>query len=159
MKAIYAGSFDPVTNGHIDIIRRARNIFGEVTVAVLNNVKKQGLFTVEERMELLEEVTKDLDGVTIDSFTGLLADYAKEKDCKVIIRGIRTASDYESEYILAMANMHYYEGLETVFLLSSNKNTFVSSTLAKEVAMFDGDLSLFVPDVVGDAMKEKLIGR
>ena len=151
MKAIYAGSFDPVTNGHIDIIKRARNIFGEVTVAVLNNVKKHGLFTVEERMELLEEVTKDLGGVTIDSFS--------ENNCKVIIRGIRTASDYESEYILAMANMHYYEGLETVFLLSSNKNTFVSSTLAKEVAMFDGDLSLFVPDIVGDAMKEKLIGR
>lgn len=100
MKAIYAGSFDPVTNGHIDIIKRATDIFGEVTVAVLNNVKKQGLFTVEERIELLEEVTKDIDGVTIDSFTGLLADYAKEKDCKVIVRGIRTASDYESEYIL-----------------------------------------------------------
>lgn len=159
MKAIYAGSFDPVTNGHLDIIKRARDIFGELIVAVLNNVNKVGLFTVEERIELLREVTKDFDGVEIDSFTGLLVDYAKKKDCKVVVRGLRTASDYESEYILAMANMHYTDGVETVFLLSSNMNSFVSSTLAKEVAMFDGDLSLFVPDCVATAMKKKLIRR
>ncbi|WP_138158807.1 pantetheine-phosphate adenylyltransferase [Peptoniphilus catoniae] len=159
MKAIYAGSFDPVTNGHLDIIMRAKNIFGELIVSVLNNTNKKSLFTVEERMRLLNEVLKDVDGVYVDSFEGLLVDYAKKKNCRTIVRGLRSASDYINEYTLAMANMHYKDGVETVFLLSSNNNLFVSSTLAKEVAQFGGDLSLFVPDVVGKAMKEKLIRR
>ncbi|CDZ74821.1 pantetheine-phosphate adenylyltransferase [Peptoniphilus sp. ING2-D1G] len=159
MKVIYAGSFDPVTNGHLDIIIRARDIFGEVIVSVLNNTNKKGLFTIEERIDLLEKVLEDVKGVEIDSFEGLLVDYAKKKKCNTIVRGLRSASDYINEYTLAMANMHYKDGVETVFLLSSYKNLFISSTLAKEVAQFDGDLSLFVPDVVGKAMKEKLIGR
>ncbi|MDO5715113.1 MAG: pantetheine-phosphate adenylyltransferase [Tissierellia bacterium] len=158
MKVIYAGSFDPVTKGHLDIIHRAKDIFGEVIVAVLNNVSKKGLFTVEERMALLEEVLESQEGIEIDSFQGLLVDYAKQKNCKVIVRGLRSASDYVNEYTLAMANMHYKDGVETVFLLASNENLFVSSTLAKEVATFDGDLSLFVPEVVAEAMKKKLGG-
>lgn len=158
MKVIYAGSFDPVTNGHLDIINRARDIFGEVIVAVLNNTSKKGLFTVEERMDLLHKVLDGKDGIEIDSFHGLLVDYAKKKNSNVIVRGLRSASDYFNEYTLAMGNMHYKDGVETVFLLASNENLFVSSTLAKEVATFDGDTDLFVPPVVGEAMKKKLLG-
>ncbi|MDO5037007.1 MAG: pantetheine-phosphate adenylyltransferase [Tissierellia bacterium] len=157
MKVIYAGSFDPVTKGHFDIIMRARDIFGQVIVAVLNNKNKKGLFSVDERIHLLEEVLEGYDNIEIDAFEGLLVDYAKNKGCKVIVRGLRSATDYESEYMLAMANKNYKEGIETVFLLSSNDNLFVSSSLAKEVAMFDGDVSMFVPDVVGKALKEKLM--
>lgn len=159
MKVIYAGSFDPVTNGHLDIIERAKSIFGHVIVAVLDNVSKKSLFTTEERLFLLKEVLKDDENIEIDSFSGLLVDYAKKKNCKVIVRGLRSASDYLSEYTLAMANMHYKDGVETVFLLGSNEKLFVSSSLAKEVATFDGDLTLFVPDIVGKAMKDKLFRR
>ena len=159
MKVIYAGSFDPVTNGHLDIIERAKSIFGHVIVAVLDNVSKKSLFTTEERLFLLKEVLKDDENIEIDSFSGLLVDYAKKKNCKVIVRGLRSASDYLSEYTLAMANMHYKDGVETVFLLGSNEKLFVSSSLAKEVATFDGDLTLFVPDSVGKAMKDKLLRR
>ncbi|MGO3751144.1 MAG: pantetheine-phosphate adenylyltransferase [Peptoniphilaceae bacterium] len=159
MKVIYAGSFDPVTKGHIDIIMRARDVFGEVIVSILNNTSKKGLFTIEERKDLLKKVFHGIEGIEIDSFEGLLVDYAKKKNCRTIVRGLRSASDYINEYTLALANMHYKDGVETVFLLASKENLFVSSTLAKEVAQFDGDLSLFVPEVVGQAMKEKLIGR
>ena len=159
MKVIYAGSFDPVTNGHLDIIERAKSIFGHVIVAVLDNVSKKSLFTTEERLYLLKEVLKDDENIEIDSFSGLLVDYAKKKNCKVIVRGLRSASDYLSEYTLAMANMHDKDGVETVFLLGSNEKLFVSSSLAKEVATFDGDLTLFVPDIVGKAMKDKLLRR
>lgn len=159
MKVIYAGSFDPVTNGHLDIIERAKSIFGHVIVAVLDNVSKKSLFTTEERLYLLKEVLKDDENIEIDSFSGHLVDYAKKKNCKVIVRGLRSASDYLSEYTLAMANMHYKDGVETVFLLGSNEKLFVSSSLAKEVATFDGDLTLFVPDIVGKAMKDKLLRR
>lgn len=159
MKAIYAGSFDPVTRGHFDIIMRSREIFGQVIVAVLDNKNKKGLFTVEERIDLLHQVLGQYDNIEIDAFEGLLVDYAKRRDCRVIVRGLRSASDYEAEYMLAMANKNYKEGVETVFLLSSNENLFVSSSLAKEVAMFDGDVSMFVHDVVGQALKEKLKGE
>ncbi|WP_455257135.1 pantetheine-phosphate adenylyltransferase [Peptoniphilus asaccharolyticus] len=159
MKVIYAGSFDPVTNGHLDIIKRAKEIFGEVIVAVLKNTAKNSLFTVEERLDLLREVLKDEDNIEIDFFEGLLVDYARSKNCTTIVRGLRSTGDYLSEYNLAMANMHYKDGVETVFLLGSSNHLFVSSTLAKEVAIFDGDLSLFVPEIVGKAMKEKLGGK
>ncbi|WBW49578.1 pantetheine-phosphate adenylyltransferase [Peptoniphilus equinus] len=159
MKVIYAGSFDPVTNGHLDIIHRARNIFGEVIVAVLKNTRKTSLFSVEERLEFLKTLLGEEEGIEVDAFEGLLVDYAREKDCSTIVRGLRSADDYLSEYSLAMANMHYKDGVETVFLLASNEHLFVSSTLAKEVATFDGDLSLFVPDIVGQAMKKKLGGK
>lgn len=155
MKVIYTGSFDPVTYGHIDIIKRARDLFGEVIVTILHNPAKQGLFTVEERIELLEEVFKDEENIYFDSYTGLGVDYAKEKNCKVFVRGIRSVSDYEMENPLATANKEYKYSVETVFLLSSKEYLFVSSSLAKEVAKYGGDLSLFVPDVVGIAMKEK----
>ena len=159
MKVIYAGSFDPVTHGHLDIIFRARKIFGEVIVAVLNNKNKAGLFSTEERLHLLREVLKDEKGIEVDSFEGLLVDYAQEKGISTVVRGLRSNTDYESEYMLAMAKKNYGTGLETVFLLSDQNQLFVSSSLAKEVAMFDGDTSLLVPAVVGEAMKKKMRGR
>lgn len=158
MKVIYAGSFDPVTNGHLDIIMRAKAVFGEVIVSVLNNNSKKGLFTIEERLELLKELLGDEENIEIDSFSGLLVDYAKEKNCTTIVRGLRSATDYEAEYVLAMANKNYKEGVETVFLLSSNNNLFVSSSLAKEIAQFHGDTSLFVPEIVGKALIKKIHG-
>lgn len=159
MKVIYTGSFDPVTYGHLDIIKRARDTFGEVIVSVLNNPSKKGLFTIEERIHLLEEVLKDENNIEIDSFTGLGVDYARNKGCNVFVRGIRTVSDYEMENPLAMANKEYKYSVETVFLLSSKEYLFVSSSLAKEVAKYGGDLSLFVPKLVEDAMNEKYNNR
>lgn len=153
MKVIYPGSFDPITYGHIDIINRSKEIFGEVVVAVLVNKSKTGLFTIEERIELIREVLdKDIE---VDYFEGLLVDYAKTKGCRTIVRGLRSSSDYASEANLAMANKNYKDGIETLFLQSSNKYNFISSTLAKEVAVFNGDLTLFVPKVVENAMKDK----
>ncbi|MDO5300967.1 MAG: pantetheine-phosphate adenylyltransferase [Tissierellia bacterium] len=159
MKVIYAGSFDPITNGHLDIIYRAREIFGEVVVAVLNNRNKKGLFTVAERMELIEKVLEDQNHIEVDSFEGLLVDYARERKIGTIVRGLRSASDYENEYMLAMANKNYRDGVETVFLLSAHDQLFVSSSLAKEVATFGGETDMFVPELVGQALKEKMEGK
>ena len=159
MKVIYAGSFDPVTYGHLDIIHRAKAIFGEVIVAVLNNKDKSGFFTVEERLRLLRETLQDEEGIEVDHFEGLLVDYAKKKNVDVVVRGLRSNSDFENEYTVAMANKNYGTNLETVFLLTTQEHLFISSSLAREVALFNGDTSLFVPDVVGDAMKEKMRGR
>lgn len=158
MKVIYAGSFDPVTNGHLDIILRARDIFGEVIVAILNNKNKKAMFSIEERISLLKEVLKDEKNIEIDFFEGLLVDYAKEKKCRTVVRGIRNSLDYENEQTLARANMYYTNGIETIFLLASNENLYVSSSLAKEVAYFNGDLSNFVPKIVSDAINDKILG-
>lgn len=155
MKVIYTGSFDPITYGHLDIIRRARDIFGEVVVLILHNPSKKGLFSVKERIELLEEVLKDEDNIEIDSYEGLGVDYAESKNLNVFVRGIRCVSDYEMESPLALANKEYKYSVETVFLLTSKEYLFVSSSLAKEVAKHQGDLSLFVPEAVANAMKEK----
>ncbi|KXO17058.1 pantetheine-phosphate adenylyltransferase [Peptoniphilus sp. GNH] len=155
MKVIYAGSFDPITNGHLDIILRARDVFGEVIVAVLNNVNKKSLFTAEQRVDMIKEVLKDQKNIEVDSFTGLLVDYAKKRNIKVVVRGLRTASDFFSEYNTAIANMHLEKGIETVFLPASEMHLFISSSLAKEVAAFNGDLEPFVPKIVRDAMKDK----
>ena len=159
MRVIYAGSFDPITNGHLDIILRARDIFGELIVAVLNNVNKHSLFTTEERVNLIKEVLKDEENIEVDSFTGLLVDFAKEKDVQVVVRGLRTAPDFFSEYNIAMANMHLEKGVETVFLPASERHLFISSSLAREVAAFNGDLSPFVPKPVREAMIKKYNGR
>lgn len=159
MKVIYAGSFDPVTYGHLDIILRAREIFGEVIVAVLNNKKKSGFFTVSERIALLEDVLRGEEGIEIESFEGLLVDYAKQKNVSTVVRGLRSNADFENEYMVAMANKNYGTNLETVFLLTTQEHLFISSSLAREVALFEGDTSLFVPKIVGDAMKKKVRGR
>lgn len=154
--AIYPGSFDPVTYGHLDIIRRASDIFDELTVSVLNNKTKTPLFSVEERVKMLEEATKDLPNVTIDSFSGLLIDYAARKDIHVAIRGLRAITDFEYELQIAQTNRKFSSGkLDTVFLTTSLEYAYLSSSTVKEIASFNGDISECVPDFVARKIYEK----
>ena len=154
--AIYPGSFDPVTYGHLDIIRRAAEIFDELTVSVLNNKTKTPLFSVEERVKMLEEATKDLPNVTIDSFSGLLIDYAKEKNIHVAIRGLRAITDFEYELQIAQTNRKFSGGdLDTMFLTTSLEYAYLSSSTVKEIASFNGDISPCVPDFVAKLIYEK----
>lgn len=154
--AIYPGSFDPVTYGHLDIIRRASDIFDELTVSVLNNKTKTPLFSVEERVKMLEEATKDMPNVTIDSFSGLLIDYAARKDIHVAIRGLRAITDFEYELQIAQTNRKFSSGkLDTVFLTTSLEYAYLSSSTVKEIASFNGDISECVPDFVGRMIYQK----
>ncbi len=154
--AIYPGSFDPVTYGHLDIIRRASEIFDELTVSVLNNKTKTPLFSVEERVKMLEEATRDLPNVTIDSFSGLLIDYAARKNIHVAIRGLRAITDFEYELQIAQTNRKFSNGkLDTVFLTTSLEYAYLSSSTVKEIASFNGDISECVPDFVGRMLYEK----
>jgi pantetheine-phosphate adenylyltransferase len=154
--AIYPGSFDPVTYGHLDIIKRAAEIFDELTVSVLNNKTKTPLFSVEERVMMLEEATKDLPNVTIDSFSGLLIDYAREKDVHVAIRGLRAITDFEYELQIAQTNRKFSnEELDTMFLTTSLEYAYLSSSTVKEIASFHGDVSRCVPDFVCKMIYEK----
>ncbi len=154
--AIYPGSFDPVTYGHLDIIRRASEIFDELTVSVLNNKTKTPLFSVEERVKMLKEATRDLPNVTIDSFSGLLINYAAEKNIHVAIRGLRAITDFEYELQIAQTNRKFSDGkLDTVFLTTSLEYAYLSSSTVKEIASFNGDISECVPDFVGRLLYEK----
>ena len=154
--AIYPGSFDPVTYGHLDIIRRASEIFDELTVSVLNNKTKTPLFSVEERVKMLRVVTSNLPNVTIDSFSGLLIDYAARKDIHVAIRGLRAITDFEYELQIAQTNRKFSDGkLDTVFLTTSLEYAYLSSSTVKEIASFNGDISECVPDFVGRLLYEK----
>lgn len=155
-KAIYPGSFDPVTFGHLDVIERASQIFDELTVSVLNNVNKSALFSVEERVNILKEATKHLPNVNVDSFTGLLIDYAKEKQIHVAIRGLRAITDFEYELQIAQTNRLLSKGrLDTVFLTTSLEYAYLSSSTIKEIASFEGDISQCVPDFVAKMVYEK----
>lgn len=158
MNVIYPGSFDPVTYGHLDIIERCSEKFEHVTVAILNNQSKKGTFTLDERIELLKESTKHLKNVEIDYFSGLLSEYAKRKNCPNMVRGLRAVSDFEYEMQMAMVNKKLYPEMETYFLVSNNKYSFLSSSIVKEVAFLGGSVSCFVPKVVEDAFKNKLRG-
>ncbi|EOD00885.1 pantetheine-phosphate adenylyltransferase [Caldisalinibacter kiritimatiensis] len=158
MTVIYPGSFDPVTNGHLNIIERCSQKFDKVIVVILNNPAKNPMFTSEERKKLLQEVTKDYDNVEIDIYSGLLVDYAKQKGVSVIVKGLRAVSDFEYEMQMACMNRHLENNLETFFLMTNNKYSFLSSSLVKEVAKFGGDISRVVPNVVEDAINEKLKG-
>lgn len=154
--AIYPGSFDPVTYGHLDIIRRAADIFDELTISVLNNVKKTPLFSVEERVKILEEATKDIPNVKIESFSGLLVDYARQKDVHVIVRGLRAITDFEYELQNAQTNrLLSKEELDTMFFTTSLEYAYLSSTTVREIASFGGDISGCVPDFVAKLIYEE----
>ena len=157
MKVIYPGSFDPLTYGHLDIIQRLDSMYDEVIVAILINEDKKSLFSLKEREEMLRVEIKEnkLTHVTIKSFDGLLVNFAKEEDCKVIARGLRLIADYEYEKNIARVNEALYEGLETIYLLSNPDYSFISSSMVKEVASFKGDLSAFVSDDVECKLKKK----
>ena len=155
-RAIYPGSFDPVTYGHLDIIKRASQIFDEVIVGILNNPQKSPLFSVEERVKILKEVTADLPNVKIECFSGMLVDYAQENQVQVSIRGLRGVSDFEYETQIAQYNSRLSEGkLETVFLMTSPEYSYISSSGVKEVASFHGDISPYVPELVAKLVREK----
>ena len=153
--AIYPGSFDPVTNGHIDIIKRAADIFDVVIVGVLNNKVKSPLFSVEERVNILKEVTKDISNVVITCYEGLLVDYCKQNNVKVVVRGIRGISDLDFELQLSQTNKKLAADIETVFLPTSTEYSYISSTAVREVASFGGDISQFVPPMVAKLTYDK----
>lgn len=154
--AIYPGSFDPVTFGHIDVITRASRIFDHIIVAVLNNPAKSPLFTVEERVTMLCEVLAHLPNVEVDSFSGLLVDYAREKNCKIAIRGLRAMTDFDYELHFAQTNSAISKGdLETVFLSTDIQYSFLSSTTVREIASFHGDISELVPRSVAKKLYAK----
>ncbi|MBQ7574767.1 MAG: pantetheine-phosphate adenylyltransferase [Clostridia bacterium] len=153
--AVYPGSFDPVTNGHLDIIERASKIYDRVIVGVLINGAKKPLFDAEERVELLKSVTADLDNVEIDSFSGLLVDFAKEKNACVIIKGLRTVNDFEYEFQMALLNKALNPNIETMFMMTNTKYSYISSSMVKELAAFKGDLNGFVPTQIIEKIKEK----
>jgi len=154
--AIYPGSFDPMTYGHLDIIKRAADIFDHLTVAVLNNNVKTPLFSVEERVNILKEATKDLPNVSVESFQGLLIDYAKEKDIHVSVRGLRAITDFEYELQIAQTNRKLSNGqLDTIFLTTSLEYSYLSSSSVKEIASFNGDITPLVPDFVAELVYEK----
>lgn len=157
MKVIYPGSFDPLTLGHIDVIKRLDNMFDEVIVAILINEDKKSLFTLSEREEMIKEelIANDITNVTIKSFDGLLVNFAKDENCKIIARGLRLVADYEYEKNIARINSSLYEGLETIFLLANTNYSFISSSGVKEVASFKGNISPFVTKNVEKRLKEK----
>ncbi|PKI16461.1 pantetheine-phosphate adenylyltransferase [Colwellia sp. 12G3] len=154
IKAIYPGTFDPVTNGHSDLIVRASKLFSEVIIGVASNPSKQPRFDLAQRVAMLEQVTQHLTNVTVVGFTGLLVDFAKQHQAKVLIRGLRAVSDFEYEFQLANMNRRLSPELESVFLTPSEGNSFISSTLVKEVAFHQGDVSQFVDPVVKAALEQ-----
>jgi len=154
-KAVYAGSFDPATNGHIDIIRRSARQVEHLIVGILHNVNKKGLLSVEERLELLEALTQDLPNVTIKTFSGLLVDFVQQEKAEVIIRGFRAISDYEYEIQMAQMNHQLNPDIETLFLVTRNEYAFLSSSLVKEVAKFGGDISELVDPRTAEILIEK----
>ena len=159
LRAIYPGSFDPVTLGHLDIIRRSASIADELIVGILNNKAKTPLFSVGERVRMLEEVTKDFPNVKIIPFEGLLVEFAKQMDAKVIVRGLRAITDFEYELQMAQTNQKIEPEIETLFLTTSLEFSFLSSTTVKEVASFGGDITQFVPEVIVKKIKEKIEER
>jgi pantetheine-phosphate adenylyltransferase len=155
-RAVYPGSFDPVTYGHLDIIKRAAEIFDVLVVSVLNNKGKTPLFSVEERVKILEEATKDIPNVQVESFSGLLVDYAAANDIHVSVRGLRAITDFEYELQIAQTNAKLSGGkLDSVFLTTSLEYAYVSSSTVKEIASFGGDISQCVPDFVAEKVYEK----
>jgi pantetheine-phosphate adenylyltransferase len=154
--AIYPGSFDPITNGHLDVIERGSRLFDRLIVSVLRNQSKEPLFTVEERIDMLRETVSPFDNVEVDSFGGLLADYAMRREAGAILRGIRAISDYENELQMALMNRRLQPGLETVFLLAGEAFSFISSRLVKEVISLGGNISGLVPPLVEKRLRARM---
>ena len=154
--AIYPGSFDPMTNGHLDVVQRAAKLFDRVIVAVAKNEGKHPLFTFKERLALVKESVKDLPNVEADAFDGLLVDYVVAKNARAIVRGLRAVSDFEFEFQLALMNRKLNENVETIFMMPKDTYTFLSSRIVKEIARLGGDVSSFVPPNVQVALKKKL---
>ncbi len=154
-RAIYPGSFDPITFGHLDIIDRSSGLFDEIIIAVLNNSKKNALFSVDERVSMIKELVKDRSNIRVASFQGLLVDFAKEMDAHIVIRGLRAVTDFEYELQIAQTNKVEYPELETVFLTTSLNYSYLSSTIVREFAAYGGDISKFVPESVIRFIMEK----
>lgn len=157
--AVCPGSFDPITYGHLDIITRAAKVFDELYVVVLNNSSKQPLFSVDERIELIEKVTKNILNVKVDSFQGLLVDYAESVKADAIIRGLRAVSDFEYEMQITSMNRVLSDKIETFFIMTNNQYSFLSSSIVKEVAKYDGNISELVPLEVEEALISKFKGN
>lgn len=155
MKAIYPGSFDPVTYGHLDIIRRAANIVDRLIIGVLVNNKKAPLFSMEERLEMLRETTEDIPHVEVKTFEGLTVDFARQNGAQLIIRGLRAVTDFESEMQIAQTNHSIEPGIETIFFATSLEYSFLSSTIAREVAYYGSNVSKLVPPVVAERFRKK----
>ena len=157
--AVYPGSFDPITLGHLDILNRSLGIFETVIIAIANNIEKKGLFTVEERKELIRKSINGNPRITIDSFDGLLVDYVKRIDAPFVVRGLRAMSDFEFELQMASMNKSLNPRMDTIFMMTNKDYFFVSSRTVKEVAQFNGSVSDFVPEAVAQSLKEKFSKR
>ena len=157
-RAIYPGSFDPVTNGHLDVIERARKLFDEVIVAVAHNDEKEALFSLEERLQFLQDSIGKIDMVRIAQFDGLLVEFAVAQKASAVIRGLRAVSDFEFEFQMALMNRKLETGVETIFLMPKEEYTYLSSRIIKEIARLGGDVSSFVPPAVSKALVRKFAG-
>ena len=156
-KALYAGSFDPMTLGHLDIIRRAAKIFDEVVIGVTVNLEKKTMFTFDERMEMIREVIEDMPNVTVDKCDGLLANFVKTNGFNVVVRGLRNSDDFNDEFTMDQLHKHLYEGkAETVYIISEDRYAFISSTMARQVISLGGDGTVLVPEPVLRVMRKKL---
>ncbi len=154
--AVYPASFDPITNGHLDLIDRGTRLFDHLIVGIAHNVEKQSLFTVEERIEMLRDAVGDRPGVELDVIQGLLVDYARSRGARVLIRGMRALADFEYEFEMALMNAHMYPDVETVFLMTSAKWVYVSASRMRELVKFGTDVSEFVPKLTAQRLKERL---
>ncbi|MEI8215542.1 MAG: pantetheine-phosphate adenylyltransferase [Eubacteriales bacterium] len=154
-KALYAGSFDPITNGHLDLIFRAAKLTDKLIVGVINNPSKLPFFTIEERVDMIKELVLDYENIEVVSFSGLLAEYVEMNHINVVIRGLRASMDFEYEIQMAQMNSKLYSKMETIFLMTNPSNSFLSSSLVKEVFKLKGSIEGFVPDVVLKYMKNK----
>ena len=155
--AIYPGSFDPLTNGHLDVIQRATKLFDRIVVAIAKSDSKTPLFTLEERVEMVRRTILHLPTVEADSFDGLLVEYVERRKAQAVVRGLRAVSDFEFEFQLALMNRKLNEGIETIFMMPKDTYTFLSSRIVKEIARLGGDVSAFVPEHVRTALAEKLV--
>ncbi len=156
IKAVYPGTFDPITKGHIDVISRARKLFSKIIILIAHHNEKDPLFSVEERKKMIKESVRGMKNVEVDSYDGLLVDYAKKKNVRVVIRGLRAISDFEYEFQMALMNRKISPEVETIFFVPHESYTYLSSSLIKEIISVGGDVSHFVPQVVKKFLKKKL---